>query len=111
MFPLTASEKKAIVPLPPGASMEELSDRLIQLEDLRYKEYVKLMSHEATARNIARYEADATMIGITMHTTALRINLRYKAAGLGFISTPWPSFPDRPLPKKLRDLVNRWEGD
>lgn len=96
--PWTDEERKLLYPLLPGATMEELSDRLIRLENLRYAEVERLLSHKATAPNFARYEEDVTWIGIHMESTALRI--KAKAVLL--------SFQDRPLPQAVRDLVESW---
>ena len=76
LFGLTDEEKKVLEPLSAGASVTQLVNRLVQLEDLRCNEFkrmvMKIEAPGTTALDIAEYEKNITWIGICMQATALR---------------------------------------
>jgi hypothetical protein len=72
LFGLTAWEKMLLEPLPPGASVRQLVNRLDQLESLRCTKFLKMEAPETTAIDMIRYQADVTLIGVAMEATTLR---------------------------------------
>jgi len=72
LFGLTAWEKMLLEPLPPGASVTLLVNRLDQLESLRCTKFIKMEAPGATILDVARCQADVTLIGLAMEATTLR---------------------------------------
>jgi len=100
LFGLTASERKALEPLPPGASMTRLVNRLYQLESLRGNTLIKMGAPETRAIDMVRYQADVTVISAAIQTTALRA----RTAWIRSAATRFPTRVRLPLEAWLTQL-------
>lgn len=75
LFGLTATERKSIEPLPPGASMAELSNRLEALQYVRSSVVRRMRMAKASAFDIVRYQADLTIVNGALESTVIRLRV------------------------------------
>jgi len=72
LFGLTAAEKKLLEPLPAGVTVTRLVNRLDQLDRMRGEKFLRMEAPETKILDVARYQADVTLISAAMQATALR---------------------------------------
>jgi len=75
LFGLTATERKSLEPLLPGASMAELSNRLQALQQVRSSVVRRMQMTKASAYDIFRYQADLTIVNGALESTTLRLRV------------------------------------
>jgi hypothetical protein len=75
LFGLTVTERKLIEPLPPGASMAELSNRLEALQYVRSSVVRRMRTSKASAFDIVRYQADLVLVSGALESTVLRLRV------------------------------------
>jgi len=75
LFGLTATERRAIEPLPPGVSMAELSNRLEALQHVRSSVVRRMRMTKASAFDIVRYQADLVLVSGALESTVLRLRV------------------------------------
>jgi hypothetical protein len=72
---LTATEEKSLEPLPPGASIAELSNRLDSLQQVRSSVVRRMRTTKVSAFDVVRYQAELTRVNISLESTVLRLRV------------------------------------
>ena len=75
LFGLTATERKSLEPLPPGASVAELSNRLDSLQQMRSSVVRRMRTAKVSAFDVVRYQADLALVSGALEGTVLRLRV------------------------------------